>query len=150
MNSLSVIDGVGFGAAGLVLATFCMRSMNTLRWVAIASNVANANSAPILYRNVMPSTSHWLTLALEGTQSNRAAIGAQVRLTAGGRTWLRLVNPGSSFLCSNDVRAHVGLGSAERVDRIEVRWPDGSAETFPGCEADKKVVLAKGTGATSK
>ena len=40
MSDLSVIDGVGFGAAGLVLATFCMGSMNALRWVAIASNVA--------------------------------------------------------------------------------------------------------------
>ena len=40
MSDLSVIDGVGFGAAGLVLATFCMRSMNALRWIAIASNVA--------------------------------------------------------------------------------------------------------------
>jgi hypothetical protein len=40
MSDLSIIDGVGFGAAGLVLATFCMRSMNALRWVAIASNVA--------------------------------------------------------------------------------------------------------------
>src|SRR5215468_10823531 len=40
MSNVSVIDGVGFAAAGLVLATFCMRSMSALRWVAIASNVA--------------------------------------------------------------------------------------------------------------
>ncbi len=54
MSNLSVIDGIGFGAAGLVLATFCMGSMNTLRWVAIASNVAFiaygylGNLAPVL------------------------------------------------------------------------------------------------------
>ena len=39
MSDVSIIDGVGFAAAGLVLATFCMRSMSALRWVAIASNV---------------------------------------------------------------------------------------------------------------
>jgi hypothetical protein len=44
------------------------------------------------------------------------------------------------------VRAHFGLGPVERVDRIEVRWPDGTAEDFPGCDADRRIVLSKGAG----
>jgi hypothetical protein len=59
---------------------------------------------------------------------------------------MRWINPATSYLCSNDPRAHFGLGSAERVDEIVVRWPDGSRETFPGGAADQPVVLRKGDG----
>jgi hypothetical protein len=76
----------------------------------------------------------------------RDAYGAEVRVRAGQRRWLRLINPGGSFLCSSDVRAHFGLGPAERVDAIEVRWPDGTAEVFPGCAVDRQVVLSRGAG----
>jgi enediyne biosynthesis protein E4 len=101
-----------------------------------------------LFRNVAPNRGHWLLVrAVDPNLGGRDAYGAEVRVRAGDRHWLRLVNPGSSFLCSNDVRAHFGLGSAERVDQIEVRWPDGTAETFPGCAADQKIVLARGSGA---
>ena len=54
--------------------------------------------------------------------------------------------PGSSYLCSNDPRAHFGLGAAARVDAIEVRWPDGLIERFPGRDADQVVLLRKGEG----
>ncbi len=47
---------------------------------------------------------------------------------------------------SNDPRAHFGLGSAGRVEEIEVRWPDGTAEVFPACDADRLVVLSRGAG----
>jgi hypothetical protein len=104
-----------------------------------------------LYRNVAPNRGHWLLVrTVDPKVGGRDAYGAEVRVRAGDRSWLRLINPASSFLCSNDVRAHFGLGAVERVDRIEVRWPDGAAETFPGCEADKKIVLTRGTGAPSK
>jgi hypothetical protein len=99
-----------------------------------------------LYRNVVPDRGHWLLVrAVDPEHGGRDAYGAEVRVRAGGRTWLRLINPGSSFLSSNDVRAHVGLGSARRVSSIQVRWPDGSVETFPGGKADRQVVLAKGS-----
>ena len=56
------------------------------------------------------------------------------------------VNPGQSFLSSNDTRAHFGLGTADRFDAIRVLWPDGAEETFPGGPADRVVPLDKGTG----
>jgi hypothetical protein len=101
-----------------------------------------------LYRNVAPNRGHWLLVrAVDPKLGGRDAYGAEVRVRAGERRWLRLINPGSSFLCSNDVRAHFGLGSAERVEQIEVRWPDGTAEVFPGCDVDRQIVLSKGAGA---
>jgi hypothetical protein len=100
-----------------------------------------------LYRNVAPNRGHWLMVrTVDPGLGSRDAYGAEVRARAGGRTWLRLINPGSSYLCSNDVWAHIGLGSAERVDQIEVRWPDGSGEVFPGCGADQRIVLSRGKG----
>ena len=64
------------------------------------------------------------------------------------RRWTRWVNPGYSYLCSNDPRAHFGLGPVDHVTAIDVLWPDGTRESFPGCPADQRpeIVLRKGTG----
>jgi hypothetical protein len=67
-------------------------------------------------------------------------------LEAAGRSQLGWINPGSSYQCSNDPRAHFGLGSAAGYDRIGVRWPDGTEETFPGGAADRVLLLRKGEG----
>ncbi len=99
-----------------------------------------------LYRNVAPHRGHWLLVRALDRRGQRDAYGAEVTVTAGGRRCLRLVNPAYSYLCSNDVRAHFGLGKAARVDAIDVRWPDGTRETFPGRAADQVVVLRQGAG----
>ena len=67
-------------------------------------------------------------------------------MRAGKRRWVRCADPGYSYQCSNDPRAHFGLGDVARVDAIQVRWPDGSHEEFPGREADQAVTLRKGEG----
>jgi hypothetical protein len=103
-----------------------------------------------LYRNVAPGRGHWLLVRALDPALKRDAYGAEVTVRAGGRRWRRWLSPGSSYLCSNDPRAHFGLGQAERVDAVEVRWPDGSAEVFPGCGADRVVVLRKGSGKPDK
>jgi hypothetical protein len=99
-----------------------------------------------LYRNVAPRRGHWLLVRALEPGLRRDAYGAEVTVQAGGRRWMRWINPGYSYLCSNDPRAHFGLGQADRVETIEVVWPDGSEETFPGCPADQLVVLRKGEG----
>ncbi len=99
-----------------------------------------------LYRNVAPKSGHWLLVRALDTALRRDAYGAEITVYAGGRRWLRCVNPGYSYLCSNDPRAHFGLGQAERVDAVEVVWPDGTAEAFPGQAVDQVVVLRKGEG----
>jgi hypothetical protein len=109
--------------------------------------VTTAGDKARLFRNVAPNRGHWLLVrAVDPKLGGRDAYGAEVRVYAAARHWLRLINPASSYLCSNDVRAHFGLGSAEHVERIEIRWPDGTAESFPGCDSNRQVVLSKGTG----
>jgi hypothetical protein len=76
----------------------------------------------------------------------RDAYGAEVTVRAGGKRWLGLINPGSSYLCSNDPRAHFGLGKVERVDSVHVVWPDGSEEAFAGGPVDRVIGLRKGEG----
>jgi hypothetical protein len=97
-----------------------------------------------LYRNVAPNRGHWLLVRCVDPTLNRDTYGAEIRVQAGGRCQLGWINPGSSYLCSNDPRAHFGLGSAQQVDWIEVLWPDGATERFAGCRADQKIMLAKG------
>jgi hypothetical protein len=100
-----------------------------------------------LLRNVAPRRGHWLLVrAVDPALGGRDAYGAEITVHAGVRRWLRLLNPGYSYLCSNDPRAHFGLGPAARVDAIRVVWPDGSEEHFAGRAADQAVVLRKGEG----
>ena len=63
-----------------------------------------------------------------GTKSNRSGIGTRLTLTTGGRRQLREVQSGSSYLTQNDLRAHFGLGAANRSERLEIRWPSGATE----------------------
>jgi enediyne biosynthesis protein E4 len=99
-----------------------------------------------LYRNVAPARGHWLIVRAVDPALRRDAYGAEVVVEAAGRRWKRWLNPGSSYLCSNDPRAHFGLGPVGRVDAIEVLWPDGTAERFRGRAADAVVELRKGEG----
>jgi hypothetical protein len=99
-----------------------------------------------LYRNIAPKRGHWLLIRALDPALHRDAYGANITILAGGRRWVSGVNPGQSYLCSQDPRAHFGLGSAEKVDAIRIIWPDGNEESFPGCAADQQIVLTKGTG----
>jgi hypothetical protein len=99
-----------------------------------------------LYRNVAPSRGHWLMVRALDPKLKRDAYGAEVTVVAGQRRWTAWVNPGSSYLCSNDPRAHFGLGATDWIDAVRVLWPDGTAETFAGPPVDRAVVLPKGGG----
>jgi enediyne biosynthesis protein E4 len=99
-----------------------------------------------LLRNVAPAKGHWL--AVRGTipKWKRDAYGAEITVRAGGKSFWRLLQPSYSYLCSNDPRCHFGLGSNDRYDAIDVTWPDGTRETFPGGPADRAVELRQGEG----
>jgi hypothetical protein len=90
-----------------------------------------------------------IELRLTGTASNRDALGARVTVTAGGRTQLREVKSGSSYLGQSDLRVHVGLGTAARVDRVEIRWPGGRFERLDGLPAGHIVSVQEGRGVTA-
>jgi hypothetical protein len=78
----------------------------------------------------------------------RDAYGAVITVHAGGRRWLGFINPGQSYLCSNDPRAHFGLGQADHVDSIHIQWPDGDTaeEIFPGVQVNRVIELRRGQG----
>jgi hypothetical protein len=108
--------------------------------------VTNIAGPARLYRNVAPQRGHWLLVRATDPALKRDAYGAEITVTAGARRWLRWVNPGGSYLCSHDPRAHFGLGPIERVDAIQVLWPDGSEESFPGGVVDRLVEVHRGMG----
>jgi hypothetical protein len=95
---------------------------------------------------VVPNRGHWLLVRAIDPELHRDAYGAEIRVHAGGRSSVGWINPATSFLCSNEVRAHFGLGAAQRVDDIEVLWPDGTSEIFGGCATDQLLELKKGSG----
>jgi hypothetical protein len=85
----------------------------------------NANQPALLFRGRPENPGNWVALKLIGTRSNRDAIGTRVVLTAGGNTYLREVNGGNGYAGQSTTRLHVGVGSASRVERVEIRWPSG-------------------------
>jgi hypothetical protein len=88
-------------------------------------------------RNASQTQNHWLTLELIGHQSNRDAIGAEVKLvTAKGSQWAT-VTPAGSYLSSSDKRIHFGLGSETAAERIEIHWPSGIRQTLKDIRSDQ-------------
>jgi enediyne biosynthesis protein E4 len=81
-----------------------------------------------------------------GTKSNRSGIGTRLTLTTGGRRQLREVQSGSSYLTQNDLRAHFGLGVANRSERLEIRWPSGVTEVVQDLPANHVITVREGEG----
>ena len=107
--------------------------------------VMNMNEAPSLLRNDYAGANHWIAVTLEGTRSNRAAIGAIVSVSAAGRTSTRAVLSQSSYYSHDDLRLSFGLGAAASVDEIAVRWPSGSVQTLRSVKGDRTVKLREET-----
>jgi hypothetical protein len=99
-----------------------------------------------LFRNVAPRRGHWLTVRATEPPRLRDAYGAEVRVRAQGKEWLRLVHPAHSYLSSCTPLALFGLGAVEHIDAIVVTWPDGSVETFDGGNVDCRRDLRRGEG----
>ena len=92
--------------------------------------VANQNGPLLIYRNTVAPENHWIEFELEGSASNRSAIGAEVRLFWNGQQQLQQVSGGSGFCSQNDRALHFGLGKSTSVDRVEIRWPSGKTQTL--------------------
>ncbi|NOT34852.1 MAG: hypothetical protein HOP12_11875 [Candidatus Eisenbacteria bacterium] len=107
----------------------------------------NNNENESLYRNLNANGSHWLELDLEGTASNRSALGAVVRVkaTIGGQPveQLRVVE-GQAAYCSQNLQLHFGLGDAAVIDTVEVIWPSGVREITTGLPADQRKHYTEG------
>jgi hypothetical protein len=101
---------------------------------------------PLVYlHNESERTGHFIVFRLEGTRSNRDAVGAKVVVTCGGRVRVAQRIGGGSYQSSSDPRLHFGLGQARRVDSVEVRWPSGRVDRFGPLEADAGYRLVEGS-----
>jgi hypothetical protein len=107
--------------------------------------IMNRNEPPTLLRNDAPTGNHWIKVRLEGTKSNRSAIGSRVLARYGGKVQAQCLTSQSSFLSANDPRLHFGLGSVSKVS-VEVHWPAGTTETFADLSADQLITIREGQG----
>jgi hypothetical protein len=103
--------------------------------------IMNMNEPPSLLRNDYSGTNHWMELQLEGTTSNRLAIGALVTVKANGRSSTRALVSQSSYYSHDDVRLHFGLGASTVAESITVRWPSGAVESLSDVKGDRVVKI---------
>ena len=111
--------------------------------------INNADSRPAILRNVTASSGHWLDLRLAGDvskKSPRDAIGAIAYVSTGKLRQRQDVISGAGFASQNDMTLHFGLGEATRVDKLEIKWPNGSMETFDVPGVDRKLTVIQGRG----
>jgi hypothetical protein len=111
--------------------------------------IEDLDSSPMLLRNHGSPGRHWVSFELAGTKSNRAAIGARIKLVAGGMTQTEEVHSGGSYLSQNDLRVHFGLNAATKIDSVEIHWPSGSVDNLKDVPADKFYSVLEGKGIVS-
>ena len=91
--------------------------------------------------NQTPDVGNWLIVRLKGKGKNTDAIGAVVRVKAGKRSLMRLVQSGTSYLSQDDMRPHFGLGREPQADVLEVRWPDLTTTRLENVKANQIVLV---------
>jgi hypothetical protein len=101
---------------------------------------------PMILKNNGIAGKHWVSFELQGTKSNRLAIGARLKIVAGGMTQTEEIHSGGSYLSQNDLRVHFGLNTATKIESVEIRWPSGKIETVKNLEADKYYSVLEGSG----
>jgi enediyne biosynthesis protein E4 len=106
----------------------------------------NLEGAPMILRPEGGPQNHWVSFELQGTKSNRLALNASVRVTAGNLVQVGEVLSGGSYLSQNDLRLHFGLGKLDRVDKVEISWPSGTKEVLSQLPADHFYYIREGAG----
>jgi len=106
--------------------------------------VENLKGEPLILQPQGLPPNYWISFELEGTQSNRLALNARVRTTAGDLVQTGEVVSSGSYLSQPDLRLHFGLGSHDRVDRAEVTWPSGKVEILTNLAADRFYKVTEG------
>ena len=108
--------------------------------------VENLEGGPMILRTQGADKNHWISLELAGTKSNRLALNARVRVTAGDLVQSGEVLSGGSYLSQNDLRLHFGLGAHEKADTVEITWPSGRKEMLKNVAADHRYAVLEGEG----
>lgn len=108
----------------------------------------NVGEPPVLLRNDGGNTNHWLGINLAGTKSNRDGVGAKVNVTVGGRVRSKQRLGGTSYCSASDQRLLFGLGTASKIDAIEVRWPSGQVTTVKNAFANQYLTIKESPTST--
>jgi hypothetical protein len=107
---------------------------------------ANLGGPPSVFENVGGDRRAWVSVGVRGTRRDSTAIGTRVTVVAGGRAQVQEVRSGGSYLSQSDLRLTFGLGDAEEIERVEVRWPDGSVEGAEKLRARQHLTFVEGAG----
>jgi enediyne biosynthesis protein E4 len=105
--------------------------------------VSSQNGPALIYRNTVDPSNKWIEFDLEGTKSNRGAIGSQVRVFWDGKQQLQEVSGGSGFSSQNQRRLHFGLGKTDKVEKVEVRWPSGKMQMIENPAIDQILKISE-------
>jgi hypothetical protein len=108
--------------------------------------IENLQGKPMILQPRGGPANHWISFELEGTKSNRLALNARIKATAGDLVQVSEVLSGGSYLSQNDLRIHFGLGDHKQVDKVEVFWPGGKTETLNNVAADHFYKVKEGQG----
>ena len=108
--------------------------------------VSNNGEAPLLLRNQGGNKNNWVGLNLVATKSNSAAVGAMITWQAGGVKRTRLRTGGGSYLSSHDPREILGVGTAKKIDSLEIRWPSGATDKLTNVPLNKYIKVVEGAG----
>jgi hypothetical protein len=99
--------------------------------------VTNQRGPLLIYKNTVAPENAWIDFELEGTVSNRSAMGAQVRVFWNGRQQVQSVSGGSGFCAENQRRLHFGLGKNPRLEKVAIRWPSGKYQIIDNPEVGR-------------
>lgn len=108
--------------------------------------VENLDGKPMILRAQGGSHNHWIGFELAGTKSNRLALNARIKVVASDLVQVDEVRSGGSYLSQSELRIHFGLGSHDRVDRVEIHWPTGKSDTITNLAADRIYAVKEGAG----
>ena len=143
-------DGGTFTDVAATVGTNDMRHSNSTTWADFNNDgfldlyLSNNGSENRLYMSNAGNSNHWLELKLVGVTVNRSAIGARVRIVAGGLSQIREVQGGSGHNGQNSLPVEFGLGSNEMVDSIIVNWPGGPIDIHTNIPSDQILTVTEG------
>jgi hypothetical protein len=103
--------------------------------------IENLEGAPLLLRNDLKPGASWLRVVLQGKAGNRDGRGATVTCAAGGHKQVKVATSGGSYYAASDSRVHFGLGSAQEVTRLTVRWPGGKEQVAGPFPVNREVTI---------
>ena len=112
--------------------------------------IEDLDGKPMVLHNQGVPGRHWVSFELAGTKSNKLAIGAKLKIIAGGITQTDEIHSGGGYLSQHDLRVHFGLNAATKVDSVEIKWPSGKTDTLKDLAADKFYAVLEGSGVVDR